>query len=47
MLRRWISVDVGAEGLEDGYRWMEEQNASKMDMGGWRRSSPRENSAAH
>ena len=21
-LGRWISVDVGAEGLEDAYRWM-------------------------
>ena len=26
-LRRWISADGGEEGLEDEYRWMEEQKA--------------------
>ena len=34
-LRRWISVDVSEEGLEDGYRRMEEKKAYKMDIGGW------------
>ena len=37
ILRRWLSADISEEGLEDGYRWMEEQKAYNMDFGGWRR----------